>query len=195
MTKRLFLSLAVITLALAGVAGATAAVFSSGAVLGDSANKNIFQTGSVQLGGFNVTNLNVTGLAPGVDVVVTNVGVNYIGDLNADIYIGATGTSSPGDAKYIADHCNLVIYNQGTSVVVWFGKVSDLSTVWTKIANNTTAGWKAYDLKFTLDTDTPNFHQGVTNSDTQILFYAVQTGGAHPSGFPYTMTGTNWFDL
>lgn len=186
MTKQLFLSLAVITLTLAGVAGATVAYFSSGTVL----SGNTFKTGNVGLGEFNYSKLDVVGLIPGTPVVIPNFAVNYIGDIKADLYAGARGTSKPGDAAYIADHLYLRIYYQGTSAVVWEGVVSELSTAWQKIATNTSAGWQAYDLQFTLDSDTPNEHQGITNSDTEILIYAVQTGGSVPSTAPYQTTGT-----
>ena len=191
MTRRLFLSFALITLALAGVAGATLAYFTDGKVLSD----NTFQTGNVKLGNFNVSNLNVTGLAPGKTVKVSNVGINYIGNLNADLYMGARGTSKPGDDTYLADKTYLVVKKAGTDEIVWQGYVNALSTAWKKVATDTPAGWQAYDLEFTMDANTPNSYQDRTNIDTEILIYSVQTGGSVPSTVPYLTTGTGWFNL
>jgi predicted ribosomally synthesized peptide with SipW-like signal peptide len=185
MTKRLILSLAMVAVTLSGVTAATFAYFSSGQVLGN----NTFQTGNVNLGGFNYTSLSLTNLTPGVPVVVPNFAVNYLGSINADIYVGARGTSHPGDAAYLADKLYLRVYYQGTSAVAWEGWVNQLSTSWKEIAANTPGGWKAYDLQFTLDGSTDNTHQGVTNSDTEILIYAVQTGSPAPTTLPYLTTG------
>jgi hypothetical protein len=181
MFKRIILSVVMITIAVSAVAAATSAYFSNGQVLGN----NTFATGNINLGGFNVANLSVTGLTPGVPVVVPNVGINYTGDINADLYVGARGTTAPGDPKYLADKTYLRIYYQGTSSIVWEGWVKDLSTGWREIADNTSAGWKAYDLQFTLDVSIDNTHQGVSNTDTEILIYAVQHGGPVPSTVPY----------
>ena len=185
MTKRLILSFAMIALTIAGVTSATLAYFSAGKVLGSNTTPNTFATGSVLLGGFNIASLSVTGLAPGTPIVIPNVGINYIGDLNADLYIGARGMLGPLNDNYFADKLYLRIFYQGTSSVAWEGKVNALSTDWRKIADNTTAGWKAYDLQFTLDSDTGNNKQGRTNTDTQILVYAVEHGGAVPVTPPY----------
>jgi predicted ribosomally synthesized peptide with SipW-like signal peptide len=191
MTKRLFLSFALITLVLAGVTSATLAYFTDGKVLGS----NTFQTGNVSLGAFNVTNLNVTGLAPGKTVSVPNVAINYTGDLKADLYMGARGELGPEDDGYLADKTYLVVKKAGTSEIVWQGYVQALSTGWKKVATNTSAGWQAYDLEFTMDSNTGNSYQGQTNTDTEILIYSVQTGGSVPSTVPYQTTGTGWFNL
>jgi hypothetical protein len=181
-----------ITVTIGAVAAATYAYFSAGKVLGT----NTFATGNVNLGDFNVANLTVTGLAPGIPVTLTNVAINYIGNLNADLYLGARGTSAPGDSTYLADKLYLKIFFQGTSAVAWEGYVQALSTGWQKIADNVTAGWQAYDLQFTLDPDTGNTKQGVSNVDTEIMIYAVQHGGSVPTTVPYMTSGTTgWFDL
>jgi len=190
MTRRLFLSFALISLALAGVAGATLAYFTDGKVL----SGNTFQTGNVKLGDFNVTNLNVTGLAPGKTVTVPNVGINYIGNLNADLYMGARGTVGTGDPTYLADKTYLVVKKAGTSEIVWQGYVNALSTAWKKVATDTPAGWQAFDLEFTMDSNTGNSYQDRTNTDTQILIYSVQTGGSVPGVMPY-LTTDGWFNL
>ena len=179
MIKRILLSVLMITIAVTAVVTATSAYFSAGKVLGS----NTFATGTVTLGGFNVTSLNVTGLTPGVPVWATNVGVNYTGNINADLYVGAGGTSAPGSPTYLADKLYLRIYKQGTNTEVWEGYVNALSTNWVGLASNIGAGWQAYDLQFTLD---PSFEgQGVTNTDTTILMYAVQHGGPVPGTMPY----------
>lgn len=190
--KRIYVSFAMIAITIAAVATATFAYFSSGKVLGN----NTFATGNVHLGDFNVSSLNVTGLTPGVPVTVANVGVNYIGDINADLYIGARGKLAPTDPAYLANKLYLKIFYVGTSGVAWEGYVENLSTGWRLIANNITAGWQAYDLQFTLDANTGNDKQGVSNTDTEILIYAVQHGGSVPATVPYLTTGYDtWFNL
>jgi hypothetical protein len=108
-----------------------------------------------------------------------------VGNLNADLYIGARGTTPAGGPNYLADELYLRIYYQGTSSVAWEGWVNALSSDWREIADNTTAGWKAYDLQFTLDPNAGNDKQNITNTDTQILIYAVEHGGAVPTKAPY----------
>jgi predicted ribosomally synthesized peptide with SipW-like signal peptide len=181
MTKRLLLSLSLVVLTIAGVASATYAYFSNGMVLGS----NTFQTGKVEIGGLNVSSLNVTGLAPGKTVTLTNIGVNYTGNINADLFIGARGTIGPGNPGYLADKLYLVMKKTGTSDVVWAGWLNYISTNWLKIASDTSAGWNAYDLEFTLDNSANNDYMNKTNTDTEILFYAVQTGGPVPTTVPY----------
>lgn len=197
MTKRLLLSLTVITMALAAVAGATAAYFTDGVVLGSAETPNVFATGSVDIDRFNVTNLQVTGLAPGVPVKISNIGVKYIGNISADLYVGAGGESGPGDDAFIAPYTKLVIYKAGTSDKVFNGLVSDLSTKWQPLVKDATYGWYYYDLEFTLDENTGNDKQDVTNTDTVIMVYAVQSGGA-TLGTPYEIDVNavpDWFDL
>jgi predicted ribosomally synthesized peptide with SipW-like signal peptide len=191
MKLRIFLSVFTIVMVVSGIAAASYAYFTDGKVLGN----NTFSTGTVTIGDFNVSGLSVTGLVPGVPKVIENIGVNYIGTINADIYIGARGTSQPGDTKYIADKLYLRIYKQGTSNLVWEGWTNALSTNWIQVADNVPGGWQAYDLQFTLDPSIDNTHQGVSNTDTELLFYAVQDGGPVPTGYPYTKTGTDWFNL
>lgn len=188
MKTRLLVSLFVITLTLAGVTSATFAYFSRGQVLA----ANTFSVGSVNLNGFNYANLNLTNLMPGVPMTVPNFGIDYTGSLNADLYVGARGTSAPGSAAYFADKLYLKVYLQGTTTLVWQGYVNALSTGWKQIATNTPAGWKAYDLEFTLDSNFPNDRQGATNTDTEILVYAVQTGSPAPTTPPWQTTGTDW---
>lgn len=179
MTKRLFLSFSLITLTLVALAGATYAYFSSGKVLGS----NTFQTGTVILGDFN-TNLNVTGLVPGKwTQLYENVAVYYNGNVAADMYLGAGGTSGPGDDTYFADKLYVKIFKHGTTDIVWEGWVNALSTGWKKIASNVTAGWQSFDLQFYLDPSMEK--QGITNTDTKILMYAVQVGGPVPATLPY----------
>ena len=182
MTKRLILSFAIIAMALVGVTGATYAYFSAGQVLGS----NTFATGSVALGGFNVGSLNVSGLVPGVTVDVPNIDINYTGNVNADLYIGARGT---GWTPYLADKLYLQIYTMG-GAFVWQGWVKDLSDNWEPIGTNIINGWQAYDLKFTLDTSAGNSYNGVTNTDTQIMVYAVQHSGLVPTTPPWQTAAT-----
>jgi predicted ribosomally synthesized peptide with SipW-like signal peptide len=189
MIKRIILSVIMITVAVSAVAAATSAYFSDGKVL----SANTFATGTVKIGELNVTSLNVTGLTPGVPVLVPNIGVNYTGTINADLFVGARGTSQPQDSTFLANILYLRIFQQGTQNVVWEGLVSDLSTGWRALANNISAGWQAYDLQFTLDQNVGNSKQNITNIDTEILIYAVQHGGTVPSTVPYLTTGLTWF--
>jgi predicted ribosomally synthesized peptide with SipW-like signal peptide len=188
MIKRIVLSVVMITIAVSAVAAATSAYFSDGKVL----SGNTFTTGTVKIGDTYGTPLHVTGLTPGVTVDVSDVDVDYTGTINADLYIGARGTSQPGDPTYLADKLWINIYKHGTTDLVWGGWVKDLSTNWKSIATDIGSGWQNYDLQFTLDGSAGNTYQGINNIDTVILIYAVQHGGVVP-GTPYLTTGTNWF--
>lgn len=191
MTKRLILSLVMIALTLAGVTSATLAYFSDGKVLGS----NTFTTGTVKLGDFN-KNLNVTGLIPGGWVNVDDVEINYTGNIPADLYVGARGT---GETPYLADKLWIKIFPHGnTTTPTWQGWVKDLSSGWRPLGTNVTAGLQAYDLWFYLDPTEDNAHQGVTNTDTQVVIYAVQTGQGVPGTMPqntWTNSGSGWTDV
>ncbi len=181
--KKIILSLAIISLTVAGAVGATYAYFSQGKVLG-ATDSNTFSTGTVTLGDFNVTKLTVTGLVPGKWApTISNIAVNYTGDVAADLYLGAGGTSAPGDLAYFADKLYVKVLATGTDTVLWEGWVKDLSTDWKKLKSNMSAGWQAFDLQFYLDPSMDK--QGVVNTDTKILMYAVQADGPVPATVPY----------
>ena len=190
MKFRILISVFTIIMVVSVVSAATYAYFSDGEVLGN----NTFSTGNVYLGNFN-KNIVVTGLTPGVPVMFSDIAIEYTGNLNADLYVGARGnTNTPAD--YLADKLYLRIYPDGSGTAVWEGWVQDLSTGWRIIGTNVTAGWQTYDLEFTLDPNAGNDYQGKTNTNTEILIYSVQTGGSVPTTQPSSTTGTTgWFNL
>lgn len=193
MTKRLLLSLTVITMALAAVAGATAAYFTDGVVLGSAETPNVFATGTVKIGDSINFPIVLENLTPGKEVSVNNLGVKYEGSIRADLYIGARGTSEQEDPQFLADKLYIWIYKNDTTEVVWQGYVSGLSEQWRKIATDIGKSSQIYDLKFRLDASTGNDKQDQINNDTQILIYAVQTGGSKPTTIPYLTVGDNWY--
>jgi hypothetical protein len=183
---RILLSFAMIAITLLAVTSATIAYFSNGQVLAG----NTFATGTVTLdpahmAGFPLT---FTNLGPGIQQSAP-VQIRYRGTLPADIYVGARGTSAPGDPQYLADKLNILIRQNG--VGDWYsGLVSGISTGWVKIASNVSQDQLLdYTLYLTLDPATGNDKQGQTNTDTQVLLYAVQTGGTVPTTVPYLTTG------
>lgn len=147
-------------------------------------SENTFATGTVTLGDSVGLPISVTNLAPGVTTGVYGIGIPYTGTLQADLYIGVGGTSTPGQAAYIADHLVAKIVDQDSNIVFW-DYVSNLSTNWRKIATNIGNGTRYYYITFKMDINTPNEHQGVSNTDTIIKLYAVQTGQPAPSEMPY----------
>jgi predicted ribosomally synthesized peptide with SipW-like signal peptide len=183
MTKRLLLSLAVISVALAGVAGATVAYFSSGKVLAG----NTFATGNVRINEMAVIGAPIIldNLGPGIGVT-KHIYFQYKGTLNTDIYLGAGGEIPTTDPKYFADHLNVYVADHNTFAGVWSGKASDLSTTWIGLAGNVAPDqWLDYDVTFTLASDTGNEHQAVTNTDTRLMLYSVQNGAPAPLSTPY----------
>jgi predicted ribosomally synthesized peptide with SipW-like signal peptide len=186
MNRRLILSFVMIAVAIAGVTGATVAYFS------DLTAKtgNTFATGTVVLNktDFKANPLNFLNLAPGVPQT-QQVSFGYLGSINADVYVGARGTSHPGDTDYIADKLDITITEPG--IKDWYiGKVSGLSTAWQKIAENVGQNvTKTYNVTLTLDPNVDNTYQNRTNTDTEILLYSVQQGGTFPSTLPYETTG------
>lgn len=176
--KRILISLALIAIVGTGAIGATRAYFSDHATV----SGNTFATGTVKLG--SITNLPITwtNMRPG-DFISRSVTLNYDGTLAADIYLGVTGTSDPDEAQYFANHLNVVI-KDGVNEL-YNGPASGLSTTWLKIGTNVSNGPKTLDLTMTLDINTDNTHQNVSNTDTTFLFYAIQTGGPGLTTAPY----------
>lgn len=162
----------------------TRAYFSNSQVL----EQNTFTTGTVKIGGNVGFPMTVTGLAPGVEVV-KNVQLGYTGSLNADIWLGVSGTDAP---YYMGDFVNVKIYNPEMGWI-YNGLVSGLSHDWTKIASNISTGKvNDYQITFTIDPNyAENASQGQTNTNTVFKIYAVQTGGSKPSNLPY-VNGVNF---
>jgi predicted ribosomally synthesized peptide with SipW-like signal peptide len=181
--KRIIASLAMIVLVGFTTVSATRAYFTDTVQV----TGNTFATGTVDLNRDYMWGLplTVTGLGPGLSQS-KNVDIQYLGSLPADLYVGVGGTSAPGQAAYIADHVVLGIFDR-VVLGYWFNdKTNLLSTNWIKIATNVNQNEiKYYRLDFTMDTDTPDFHQGISNTDTKFIFYAVQAGTPGPTGLPY----------
>ena len=184
MTKRIIVSLAMIAFVIAGVTSATVAYFSHSVNVAG----NTFATGTVTIGPSEGLPLSVTNIGPGLSQT-KDVNLQYIGSLNADIYVGVGGASIPGQAAYIADHLWLNIYDKTTGQTWLNNWTSYASTNWVKIAENVNQNdWKSYRLTFTMDSSVGNDHMGVSNTDTVLKLYAVQTGGPVPPTPPYLTT-------
>jgi predicted ribosomally synthesized peptide with SipW-like signal peptide len=183
--KRIALSLAAIGMVVAMSAAATGAYFSSSAYVAG----NTFTTGTVTMGSVSGDSLNVTNLIPGNWTGNYFFTIPYTGSINADIYAGVTGSSLPGSNNYIADHLLVSIDIWGTTTNVFYGYANTLSTSWHEVASNVAPNTNEnYAISFYLD---PGFaKQGVDNTDTVFLLYAVQTGGPAPVTPPYQET--NW---
>lgn len=177
--KRIALSLATIA------AVVTLSVASTGAYFSDTkvAYNNTFATGTVTLADVSGASLTVTNLVPGIPQTFDR-SIGYVGSANADLYMGNRGYSAPADNNYIADKLWVTIYDKDGWAVKYNGWANGLATSWTQIASNVTQNTtKDYRMVFTLDNSFTN--QTVNNTDTQILFYAVQTNGPVPATPPY----------
>jgi hypothetical protein len=179
--KRIALSLAAIGMVVAMSAAATGAYFSNATYV----NGNTFSTGTVQIGDMSGTHLSVTNLEPGVWTSAYQIGVPYIGSLNADLYMGLTTTDTT-----IADALTVQIYNNSTGFV-WEGPLSNLYSTWEPIATNVAPQTDGtYGISFYLDPSYTN--QGATNVGLVFLVYAEQAGGPAPtSPGPYGFN--NWY--
>lgn len=181
--KKILISLVLIAAVSLAAVGVTRTYFFDDEVLAG----NTFSTGSVELDDFTTTSLMVENLEPGVWTDWYRMTVPYIGTLNADIYAGTGGCSSPTDDSYIADVLKVYI-QRGNGDYVWQGYANELSEGWKKIATNVPAGNYNYDIKFKLDlsgvTD-PNVYQNRTNTDTAFIIHAVLNGYAAPETVPY----------
>jgi predicted ribosomally synthesized peptide with SipW-like signal peptide len=179
--KNILLSLLVVVAVGGATIAATSAYFSDSV---DVAG-NTFATGTVTIGGSNGLPLTLTNIGPGLSQA-KDVDIQYVGTLNADIYVGAGGTSSPGQPQYLADHMNLNIWDRVTAETWMNTYVNYASTHWVKIGSNVAPNeWNSYRLTFAMDADVDNTHQGVSNTDTVLKFFAVQTGGPVPATVPY----------
>jgi hypothetical protein len=173
--RKIILSLAVIALVSAGAIQATRSYFFDDEII----SGNTFSTGTVLLNRAWISNLplTVSNMTPGVPQT-RNVNLRYAGSVNADIYLGVGGASPKGADQYIADMLWITIKRGGNQI--WYGKADQLSSAWLLIAqNNKYYDLNEYEVTFMLD---PAFtKQGVTNTDTAFIFYAVQTGGPAPT--------------
>lgn len=200
MTKRLLLSLTVITMALAAVAGATAAYFTDGVVLGSAETPNVFATGTVKIGEYKGFPLKLENLKPGETRTIEDVEINYSGTLAADIYMGVGGIADPNiPHDRLADFLYLKIYN-AEDILVWKGYADELSKGWARLAKNVAENSSlTFDLKFTLDSNLGNEYQKLLNENTIIMIYAVQSGGPVPGpAEPWELILSNpgdWFEL
>jgi predicted ribosomally synthesized peptide with SipW-like signal peptide len=179
--KRIAMSLMTIAAVTVMVVGATNAYFHDVAAV----RGNTFSNGTVAIGDLTSRSLTVTDLAPGAWTGAYELIIPYVGNLNADLYVGATGTSAPSDLAYFGDKLYVRAYSG--SNVVYEGFANDLSTHWRKFASNVSKSDQTFQLYFYLDPSVDNSKQGVSNTDTELLIYAVQTGMVEPelSGMPY----------
>jgi predicted ribosomally synthesized peptide with SipW-like signal peptide len=179
--RKILLSLVIIVGVSAFAIGATKAYFTD-VKKGD---QNEFATGTVKIGQPNNLPIILTNMSPGKSYN-RYVELNYIGSLNADMWVGVGGITAPGDKKYLADHLLLTV-KDGSNNLIWEGWTKDLSSSWLQIASDISAGYRGYNLTFKLDANTPNEHQGADNTDTVFYFYAVETGGLNPNSIsmPY----------
>ena len=176
--KKILLSLAMVALVGGSAIAVTRAYFSNSQVLGT----NTFTTGTVAIGGNVGFPMTVTGLAPGVEVV-KDVQLGYLGTLNADLWMGASGTST---TDYMGNFVKVKIYNPDMGWI-YDNYVSGLSGDWLKIASNIGTGKvNDYHIVFYIDSSfDDNTKQGLLNTDTVFKIYAVQTGGSKPINNPW----------
>ena len=177
--KRIALSLAAIAAVVTMGVAATGAYFSNTAYI----KNNTFATGTVTLASPSSQSINANNLAPGVAQTFDR-SIGYTGSINADLYIGVRGTPNSTDTDYFADHLNVTIYDQADWSIKYNGHANGLSTSWSKIAQDIPQ-WttKNYRIVFTLDSNFTS--QGLNNTNTEFVIYAVQTGGTVPATAPY----------
>lgn len=178
--KKIALSLMTIAVVVTFAVGATSAYYTDNEVI----SGNTFSTGTVDIGSLANTHIVVTNLAPGAWRSY-DVNVPYVGSLNADLYAGARGCSYPNDSTYLANSVNMEVYDKASGVRLFKGTAQQFSTEWVGIGTNIPQ-WTTmqYTMWFQLD---PSFtRQGVTNTDTEIIVHAVQTGQTEfPANMPY----------
>jgi len=182
--KRIALSLATIAAVLTMSFAATGAYFSDTARV----SGNTFSTGTVKIDSMASQHILATNLAPGVWSPEYNVDVPYIGTLNANLFVGVTGTLPTTDTNYFANHMTVRITDRNTNAVLYYGLAQNLSTAWAQIATNMTpSSWHYFSAAFYVE---PDFEgQGLMNTDTVFLLRAVQIGAPAPTGNPYEFTG------
>lgn len=169
--KRIALSLATIAAVLTMSVAATGAYFSDTKFI----TNNTFATGTVKIGDLSTTHLSVTNLAPGEWTSYYDVNIPYIGSLNADLYAAAYGNGQ----DYLADQLTIQIVNTDNGQVVFQDTANKLSAGWAKVATNVGPNsWNHFKLAFLLDAS--SVRQGVTNTNTYFLLYAIQTNGPAP---------------
>jgi hypothetical protein len=177
-------------LAVMVIAGATIAYFSDGIVIRD----NVFATGTVDLRNENTAGfpLIFNNLTPG-KWQHTYVKYRYMGTINADIYMGNTGSDGgfSDEQVYLATTLKIKVTevdpnNYDTVYGVKFnGYAVEFVQAWKKIATNVAPNeLKAYKVEVRLDEDVNNTLQGKTNDHTVVLLLAIQNGAPAPTGMP-----------
>ncbi len=177
--KNIALSLAAIATVLTMSVAATGAYFSDTKYI----TSNTFATGTVTLADPSSQSIIANNLAPGVAQTFDR-SIGYTGSINADLYIGVRGTPNTTDVDYFANDLWVTIYDKADWSIKYTGYANGLSTSWSKIAQDIPQ-WttKNYRIVFTLDQDFAR--QGLNNTNTEFVIYAVQTGGTTPATAPY----------
>ena len=190
MTKRIILSLAMISLVIAGVTSATVAYFSDTAV----GSGNTFTMGTVDLdttwtSGFPFSFVNLT---PGEESVSGVLGVGYGGSILADLYFGMRddGTSGAYDLTPVLDYYIEKVLADGTHVenVFDWRSATDAFANWNKIADSVANGnWNYYRVHIRVHSDADNLYQGQF-AGNDVIIYAVQYDAPGPDGQPWDWT-------
>jgi predicted ribosomally synthesized peptide with SipW-like signal peptide len=187
MTRRIFLSLLMIGLTVAGVSGATAAYFSDTAVK----SGNTFSMGTVEVvsaGGLPYT---LSNLVPGEERASGTMSVRNTGSIAIDLYVGERDkTPTDGleaDFKDVVDYAiNEVDCSTGNYVKQWIGwqSISGLFSDWNKVGENIPANaQKCYKVYVKPHADMQDPFQG-KRAIADVILYAVQAGSPRPTGQP-----------
>jgi len=187
MTKKIILSLVMISLAIAGVTSATIAYFSDTAV----SSGNTFTMGTVDLdtawtSDFPFAFVNLT---PGEESVSGILGVGYGGSIPADLYFGMRddGTSGAFDLTPILDYYIEEVEAGGAHIRNVFGwrPAIDAFENWNKVADSVNEGdWKYYKLHIKVSENATNQYQGQF-AGNDVILYAVQHDAPPPSDQPW----------
>jgi predicted ribosomally synthesized peptide with SipW-like signal peptide len=207
MTKKIILSLAMISLAIAGVTSATIAYFSDTARV----SNNVFAMGTVTLGGTQNMPFELSNLAPGEISVTDVMRIQYTGSLPADLYFGLKHQSGHDLKEILQYRIERMEWVSGTGWEhdAWIGgpgwkNPGDSEgpfAKWIKIQTNLTENqWGNFKLHIKVrageEVDFPhssgsysvsdwNWYQG-KSATNQVILYAVQTGSGYvPATPPY----------
>lgn len=185
MKSRLVISFAMIALTIAAVTSATVAYFS------ETAHKsgNVFAMGEVNIDDSGWTSgfpVSMNNMAPGGEYNSGVLGVYYGGTIPGDIYFGLKATGGDGDFRSVMQYYVQKVNADGTPIQNIFGwrSISDAFANWNKVGTNVPSNtWNYYKFYVKLDSAMDNTFQN-KNAVSDIIIYAVQTGGTTPTTVP-----------
>jgi hypothetical protein len=182
MSKRIILSVFLITMTVTAVATATYAYFFDDEIV----TGNTFSTGTVTIGDTWQLPLTFTGLYPGAEQESSIFAVRYTGSINGDLYYGLRFTPGFDNLEDVLSIQIARVTSTGDHITWIYGDWTPVTWPfqnWTKVADGLNQNeWAYYKLYVRMSDSANNTFQNKT-AKNDIVLYAIQEGET-PDGIP-----------